>query len=114
MATYFLRHRVVALLSLVSFLLSGGGFLWAYFALRGVANAPLILHFDDIQGITSVGSMGTLIFMGILGLSIVLMNSLIAFELDVRDRFLGKLTAVVTLIFATLLFLAFSAIINVN
>jgi hypothetical protein len=42
------------------------------------------------------------------------MNFFIALEFDARDRFLGKFTAVMTLVFATLLFIAFAAIINVN
>lgn len=109
-----IRAKVVSILSLTAFLFVLGGFLWADLALRGVANAPLILHFDDIQGITSVGPLGTIIFVGSLGLAIVIMNFFIALEFDARDRFLGKLTAVTTLIFAILLFIAFAAIINVN
>jgi hypothetical protein len=110
----FLRHKLVGGLSLAAVLFSAGGFLWAYFALRGVRTTPLILHFNDISGITSIGGISNLIFVGIFGLVITIMNVPIAIELDARDRFLGKLAAVSTLIFAILLFIAFSAIINVN
>lgn len=109
-----LKSRAVGIMSLAAFLLISGGSLWAYFALRGVANAPLILHFDDLSGITAVGSSTSITFMGLLGMAVVLMNFAIALELDARDRFLGKLAAAVTLVFSILLFIAFVAIINVN
>ena len=101
-------------MSLASFLFAAGGTLWAYLALRGVANTPIILHFDDLLGITAVGGLGSVMAVGILGAVFVLINSFLAFELDLRDRFLGKFVAVLTLVFAILLFLALSAIINVN
>jgi hypothetical protein len=108
------RHKAISLLSLASFAFALGGSLWAYFALRSVANAPLILHFDDLAGVTAVGGLGEVVFVGFLGVAVVVMNFFIALELDERDRFLGKCAAAVTFIFAILLFLAFVAIINVN
>ena len=114
MLAKIIRAKAVSVLCFLSFLFVLGGSLWADLALRGVANAPLILHFNDIDGITSVGSLATIIFIGLLGLAIVIMNFFIALEFDARDRFLGKFTAVLTLIFAILLFIAFAAIINVN
>lgn len=104
----------VALVAALGFAL--GGWLWAYSSLRGAAAAgtPLILHFNDISGITAVGGMASITFMGILGVAVVLLNSAIALALEERDRFLGKLAAAMTLAFAALLFLAFAAIINVN
>ncbi len=109
-----LRHKTVCILSLASLIFTGGGFAWTYFALRTVNDSPLILHFDDISGITSVGSMAHLVFIGVLGLIGVVMNFFIALELDARDRFLGTLAAALTLFFAALLFIAFSVIIHVN
>ena len=109
-----LRHRTVSLVSLGSFLLAAGGCAWAWVALGGMVSAPLILHFDDIEGITAVGTPASLIFMGVLGVAVVLMNFAIALELEERDRVLGKVTAGMTFIFAALLFMAFAAIINVN
>lgn len=109
-----LRHRAVSLISLASFLFVGGGFVWAYVALDKIMGSPLILHFDDIEGITSVGGLGSLVFMGALGLVIVLMNFAIALELEERDRFLGGMMTGITFVFAVLLFISFAAIINVN
>lgn len=79
-----------------------------------VGELPLIIHFNDLEGITAVGTPTSLAFMAALGTAVVVINSLIALELEERDRFLGKLTAAVTLVFAVLLFIAFAAIINVN
>ncbi len=109
-----IAHKAVTMLSLASLAFVLGGSFWAYYALRGVANAPLILHFEDLSGITAVGGLGMLVFMGIFGIVVVVMNFFIALELDARDRFLGKFASGVTLIFAILLFLAFVATINVN
>ncbi len=109
------RSRAVSLMSLAALLFVWGGAIWSRVMLRGTAGAsPLILHFNDLSGITSVGPPGTLVFMAVLGTLIVLMNFVIALEFDARDPFLGKFVAAVTLVFAVLLFIAFVAIINVN
>jgi len=91
-----------------------GGFVWAYVVLRGITATPLILHFNDTDGITSVGGMGTLAFMGVFGVVMVLMNGALALALDARDRFFGKFLAAMSLVFGVLLFAAFAAIINAN
>ena len=65
-------------------------------------------------GITAVGSPTNLVFVGFLGTVVVIMNFFIALELEARNRFLGKLVAALTLLFAVLLFIAFAVIINVN
>jgi hypothetical protein len=109
-----IRHKAVSAAFLGSLLLVAGGSMWAWVALQGIAGSPLILHFDDIEGITAVGGPGGFLFMGILGMVVVLFNFAIALELEERDRFLGKITAGMTFIFAVLLFVSFAAIINVN
>lgn len=108
------RYRAVSALSLAAVAFVLGGFLWAYFTLRSVSQSPLILHFDDLEGITSVGALSAVVFVGILGLAATVMNFVIALELEARDRFLGKITAAVTLAVAVLLFISFAAILNVN
>lgn len=108
------KFKGVSIPALVALMLVVGGFLRAFFILRGVSKGPLILHFDDLSGITSVGSMGSIIFIGVLGTGIVLLNTVIAFGLEERDPLLGKLAAAITLVFAALLFIAFTAIISVN
>jgi hypothetical protein len=110
-----LSHKFVALLSLVSCLLSLGGFIWAYFALRNAAStAPLILHFNDIRGITQVGGLGLVVFVGVFGIVVAIANTFIVFAFDERDVVFGKLIAVVTLVFSVLLFVGFASIISVN
>ena len=105
-------------MSFAAFALALGGGLWAYLALSAAAGsgpaAPLILHYDDLSGITAVGGIGTVSFAAVFGVLAVLVNFLVALELDARDWFLGKFTAGATLVFAILLFIGFAAIIGVN
>jgi hypothetical protein len=108
------KYRLVSLLSLASFALVAGGFFWAYGALRNSGAGPLILHFNDMTGITALGSFGTLLLMGGIGIVIVVINFFVAIGLEERDRVLGKVTAGMTLVMAILLFFAFAAIIKVN
>jgi ABC-type glycerol-3-phosphate transport system permease component len=108
------KYRLVALLSLASLAFAAGGFFWALGALGSAASGPLILHFNDMSGITSIGNFSDLLAMGMLGIIIVIINFFIAIELEARDKVLGKAVAVMTLIVAVLLFLAFAAIIKVN
>lgn len=107
-------HRGIAAICSLAILFILGGFFWAFFALRTTGTDLLILHFNDINGITKIGGLGDIIFMGIFGIFVAVMNFLIALEFDARDPFLGKFLASMTLIFAILLFIAFAAIINVN
>lgn len=115
-------YRLVSLSFLASFAFAAGGFFWALAELGGAASAsigaaasgPLILHFNDMQGITSIGSFGDFLWIGVLGVAIVVVNFFIALDLEARDTVLGKIVAALTLIMAILLFLAFAAIIKVN
>jgi hypothetical protein len=111
-------YRLVSLLSLASLAFAAGGFFWALGVLGdtfgGATSGPLILHFNDMQGITSIGSFGNILWMGVLGVAIVVINFFIALDLEARDNVLGKIVAVMTLAMAILLFLAFTAIIKVN
>jgi hypothetical protein len=108
------NHRLVSLLSLASLAFVAGGFFWAYGALTNAGAEPLILHFNDMDGITATGDFSNLVLMGILGVCIVIVNFFIAIELEERDGVLGKIVAGVTLVIAILLFLGFAAILNVN
>lgn len=108
-----LKLRIKGPLFLVSFALVFGGVLWTYFSLGG-ASGPVIIHFDSLTGISLIGSFWSLVGFGIMALIIVTFNFLIAFELRERDRFLARLAAVVTLLFAVLIFIALAAIISVN
>jgi hypothetical protein len=108
------QHRMVSLVFLASLALTAGGFIWALAALHAGASGPLILHFNDMAGITNVGGFESLIPMGILGIAIVIVNFFVALSLEKWDGVLGKIVAAMTFIMAILLFLAFTAIIKVN
>lgn len=109
-----MHYWVVSLLSLISLLFVLGGAIWDYASLLNSGSAPYILHFNDIDGITKVGGLENLVLMGILGVIIVLINFLIAIELESRDEILAKMVSVATLVVSILLFLSFIAILNVN
>ena len=108
------KYRLVSLFSLASLAFAAGGFFWAFGALQGATSNLLILHFNDMAGITNIGSFGDIVMMGILGIAMVIVNFFVALGLEERDNVLGKIVAVVTLVMAILLFLAFAAIIKVN
>ena len=114
MVELFRRYRLVAWLSTASLIFVLGGFIWALAMLSRASQALLILHFNDLSGITALGSVGKVMRVGILGLVVVGMNTAIAFEFEQRRSFLGKFLAGATLLFAALLFIAFAAIIKAN
>lgn len=113
----FLDHRIITALCGGGLLFVIGGFSWAFFVLRGMAPATsnsLILHFNNANGITSIGGLSTIVFMGAFGVLVTLMNFAIAVEFDKREPFFGKFLAAMTLLFGALLFIAFTAIITSN
>ncbi len=113
MQPLIVRHRAVIAMCGAAFACILGGFGWVLATLEGAAG-PLILHFNDITGITQVGSLRTFFFAGIFAFVAAAVNVPIALELDRRDRVLGKLLAGITLAVAALLFIACAAILNVN
>ena len=108
------KHKLISIFGALSLTFVLGGLLWAYFALRGITNTPLILHFNTSDGITQVGGLGTLVFWGLFGIVACIMNSFVALEFDRRNHLFGKFLASLTLMFAALLFIAFATIINAN
>ncbi|HVO28894.1 MAG TPA: hypothetical protein VMT81_02860 [Candidatus Paceibacterota bacterium] len=108
-----MNHRVVTALCAVALLFVLGGWVWALAALAGIRGL-LVLHFSDIAGITAIGGLGPVVFMGAFGALVVVMDFFLAREFDARDRVTGKFLAAMTLVFAILLFMAFAAIINAN
>ncbi len=107
------EHRITSgLLAIAAALVATGG-IWAITALSG--RGPIIVHFNDLQGITASGGLGSIYFAAITGVLAVILNGLLAFALEERGlAFFGRLTVVLTLVFAVLLFIAFTAIISVN
>ena len=107
------RNKLVSGLIAASAAFILAGFAWAI-ASFDAAKGPFILHFNDLAGITSVGGMSIVVFAGAFGIVVVLINGCLAFEFAERNAFFGKLVAVLTLVFAVLLFIAFAAILSVN
>ncbi len=108
------KYRLVSGLLAISAFLTVAGFAWAMAVFSG-SRTPLVLHFNDLQGITAFGGIGMMVFAEIFGLIVVLVNGILAFALEGRNLpFFGKLTAILTLAFAVLLFIAFAAILSVN
>jgi len=108
-----LRFKTTSLLFALSFILVASGTVWVYVALRGI-RGPLILHFSNLFGIDQIGALWDLLKMGMLGIVIVLVNFVIALELEEQDWFLGKLLAGATVFLGLLIFIGFAAIISVN
>jgi hypothetical protein len=107
------KYKLVSGLLAASAVFVFAGFLRTVISLERMSG-PFILHFNDLNGITAAGGMGTMIFAGLFGIAAVLINGCLAIALEDRSPFFGKLTAVLTLVFAVLLFIAFAAILSVN
>ena len=107
------KHRLVSSSFILSFIFVVSGFFWAWFSLGRTSN-PVIVHFDDLYGITTATGRSIIVFAGIFGLAMVLINASLAFEFEERNSLFGKLTAILTLVLAVLLFIAFAAILSVN
>ncbi|MGB7957327.1 MAG: hypothetical protein WCF77_00585 [Minisyncoccia bacterium] len=107
------KHKLVSGLIAASAAFVLGGFVWAMMSLEKITG-PLILHFDDLAGIAAVGGIGTIMFGGVFGIVVVFINGFLAIEFEKRNPLFGKLIAILTLVFAILLFIAFAAILSVN
>jgi len=107
------KHRLVSGLLAASAVFVLAGFIRAMTSFEKTSR-PFVLHFNDLQGITSVGGIGIPVFAGVFGIAVVFLNGSLALEFEERNAFFGKLTAVITLAFAILLFIAFAAILSVN
>lgn len=109
----FIKFKAVSSVFLLSFLFVIGGWLWAFFALRKISQ-PLIIHFNNFLGITQIGGLNDLTIVALFGVISLVLDFLIALELEERDWFLGKLAAAFGLFLGILLFIGFAAIISVN
>ena len=107
------KFRTIGLIFLLSFVMVGGGTLWAYFALSA-ASGPLTIHFNDIAGINQIGRVSDLLLVGGTAAVIIVVNFFLTLEIAVRDKFLAWLFTSATLFFAALIFIGFATIISVN
>jgi len=106
------RFRVIEIAFALSTLLVFLGWLWAYFTLRS-ATTPLIIHFLP-RGIDHIGGTGDLAVIGVFGFLTIVLNFLLARELEKKDWVWGKIVAGATLLVAFLIFLVFLVTMNAN
>ncbi len=109
----FFSYRTILIIFLLSAVFVLGGSLWAYFSLRNVGQ-PLVLHFNDLAGITQIGNPIAFLAVGFVAILVLIIDFIIVIELEQRDVFLGKLLAVGALFLSILLFIGYAAIISVN
>ena len=109
----FFRYKIPNLVLVLSLTLVLGGWVWSYFDLRTISD-PLIIHYSQEVGIDQVGYAGDLAKVGIFGIVVILINFLIAVEVEQKERFLGRLTSGVTFLLGLLIFIYFAAIMGVN
>jgi hypothetical protein len=107
------QHRIVAVLGALSFAFTGGGWLWAWLALKDKTYS-LSLHWNNLVHVNQTGDIADLMGLGAFALLVVLLDFAVALELDQRDWFWGKFLASGALSFALLIFIGFAAIISVN
>ena len=87
----FFNENFIIILCSAALAFVVGGFGWAFFAL-GTIHTPLILHFNIIDGITSVGGIGIFCFVAGFAVLAVLMNFTIAKNLPREIGFWGNLS----------------------
>ncbi len=107
------RFKITSAAFLASLALVLSGWLWAYFSLSSLP-PPYILRFVGNVGVTQLGDFWDLSAAGAVAVTAVLLNFILAFELETKAKFLAKLLTFSTLTFAALIFIGFAAIISVN
>ncbi len=107
------EYRVYNLALCAAAVLVLGGWLWAFLALKDIKQ-DIIINFESLEKINSVGSFADLSKVGFFGLIVTFLNFLIATELEKRDRFWGRFTAGAMVFIGALIFIYFVAIIFVN
>ncbi|MBI2033772.1 MAG: hypothetical protein HYT13_01600 [Candidatus Liptonbacteria bacterium] len=109
----FIRFKITSAAFFASLTLVLSGWLWAYFSLRNLP-PPYILRFVSNLGVTQLGDLQDIAAAGAVAMISVLLNFILAFELETKAKFLAKLLTFSTLTFAALIFIGFAAIISVN
>lgn len=98
---------------LISMLLIWLGYARAFFALRGVEQ-PLILRFNQISGITHIGTLKELLAFAILGSLMVLLDVVLGLTLKERSPWWARVLFLGGFLIALLIFLSCMAIMSVN
>lgn len=114
MVEKIIKYKAVSAACCAAVAMALGGFLWAYAGVRNAGGGPVTVHFNDMNGITEIGNIGSVVSIGILGVIITVLNFFIAIELEEREHFGGKVVAAESVLFAVLLFIAFAAILGAN
>lgn len=98
-------------------MVSGGFFflslIFIYFNLRKLGS-PIILHFDQFNGIDKFGEKSDLLGIWFTGLGMALINTLLGEAFFHRERFISYILIAVNILIAILVFLISAVIINVN
>lgn len=110
----FIKNKTVFLLNYIAIGVSLISFFSVFFALISLSNRPLVIHFDDINGITKMGNFTDIILIAVTGIIITILNFFISIKIEKRDKFLAKVISIVSILFAVLLFIAFTAILTMN
>ncbi|MEK7507823.1 MAG: hypothetical protein AAB602_01940 [Patescibacteria group bacterium] len=108
-----LKSKVLSAIFLASFGFVSAAVIWAYAATKNI-DGLIVVHFNNSAGISQAGTFLDLFLIGITGAVMVVVNFILALELEARDFFLGKIVAAATLFFSILIFIAFATIISVN
>lgn len=107
------KFKFINLAYLVSLFLASGGWIWSYAALGGNGEL-LVIRFNNLVGISQIGSFSDLSAVGAISLIVIVINFFISRELAKNEEFLSKLLAFATVLFSALIFIGFAAIISVN
>ena len=107
------QSKVLSGVFLASFGLVSGAVIWAYVATKNI-EGPIVVHFNNSDGISQTGTFFDLLLIGVTSAVMVVVNFILALELEARDVFLGKVIAATTFFLSILIFIAFAAIISVN
>ena len=110
----FKENKIIYILNLVAIGISLISFFMVLLNLIGMVNRPIVMHFDDINGITQMGAFNDIIFITITGIIVTIINFFIALEIRKKDVFLAKIISIASILFAVLLFIAFTAILTMN
>lgn len=110
----FIKNKEVFVLNYIAIGISLISFFLVFFNLISLSNRPLVIHFDDINGVTKMGNFTDIISIAATGIIVTVLNFFISIEVEKKDKFLARIISVVSILFAVLLFIAFTAILTMN
>jgi hypothetical protein len=109
-----IKNKDVFVLNYVAISISLVSFFFVFFNLINLFNRSLVVHFDDINGVTKMGNFTDIILIAVTGIIVTVLNFFISIEVEKKDKFLARIISIVSILFAVLLFIAFTAILTMN